>query len=212
VNLAGAHFYTSSAFWGVAPGVIIGLLGMAVTTWVTLRATYPKRRLYYMVQSDAPTITGREEFFEQLKISHGHMKLKSPRLVTIRLVSHGWLDISREAFDEGKPLSLDIGTPIVDLVKVTTSPSDRVDPSWTLEGSMLLIGPSHFGRRQTTEFSLLIDGMKPHIVAPKQTLIDVSIEPGDGQTLPKERIIQGALVVFTAMFSNSWRGPLYMWA
>jgi hypothetical protein len=76
---------------------------------------------------------------------------------------------------------------------------------------MLLIGPSHFGRRQTTEFSLLIDGMKPHIVSPKQTLIDVSIQPGDGQTLLKERIIQGALVVFLAMFSNRLRGPLCVW-
>jgi hypothetical protein len=156
--------------------------------------------LYYVVHSDTALISERQDFSEQLVISYGNAELKSPRVVTVRLVSRGRLDISREAFDEGKPLCLDLGTPIVDLVKVTTSPSDRPDPACTLKGCSLLIGPSHFGRRQTTEFSLLVDGKSPHIVPPKQTLIDVNIEHGDGETLHKEKIIRRALTVSGVMF------------
>jgi hypothetical protein len=100
----------------------------------------------------------------------------------VQLVSRSRRDIAREAFDEGKPLCLDLGTPIVECLQVTTSPPDRPDPAWTLDGSKLQIGPSHFGRRQTTVFSLLVDGKSPRITPPQQSLIDVRIEHGDGRT------------------------------
>ena len=103
--------------------------------------------------------------------------------MAVQLVSRGRRDIAREAFDEGRPVCLDLSTPIVQCVKVTTSPSDRPDPSYALNGSKLLIGPSHFGKRQTTVFSLLLDGKTPEIVKPQQSLIDVEIRQGDGQTL-----------------------------
>ena len=62
------------------------------------------------------------------------------------------------------------------------SPSDRPAPACAVDGSKLLIGPSHFGSRQTTVFSLLVDGESPRIVPPQQSLVDVRIEHGDGQT------------------------------
>jgi hypothetical protein len=69
-------------------------------------------------------------------------------------------DISPEAFN-GKPVCLDLGTHIVECVKVATSPSDRSDPAWALEDSELLIGPDLFGMRQRTVLSLPIDGEPP---------------------------------------------------
>ena len=41
VTLAGSHFYTSAGFWVPAIGVIVGLLTIAATIWVTLRAANP---------------------------------------------------------------------------------------------------------------------------------------------------------------------------
>ena len=158
------------------------MLAIAATVWVTLRAANPKRRLYYAWLSDTPLITRQHDLSEELKVSYGTRQLVKPRIVTVQLVSRGRRDIAREAFDEGKPVCLDLSTPIVQCVKVATSPSDRPDPSYALDGSKLLIGPSHFGKRQTTVFSLLLDGKTPEIVRPQQSLIDVEIRQGDGQT------------------------------
>jgi hypothetical protein len=176
------HIWDSAAFWPAA-GIVVGLLAIAATVWVTLRAANPKRRLYYAWLTDTPLITRQQDLSEELIVTYGARHLVSPRIVTVQLVSRGRRDIVREAFDEGKPVCLDLSTPIVQCVKVTTSPSDRPDPSYALDGSKLLIGPSHFGKRQTTVFSLLLDGKTPEIIKPQQSLIDVEIRQGDGQTL-----------------------------
>lgn len=152
------------------------MLGIAATVWVTLRAADPKQRLFYHMLADAPLITRQKGLSRELKVTYGQEELSSPRAVTVQLVSRGRRDVTREAFDDGKPLCLDLGTRIVECVEVTTSPSDRTDPEWAIDGSKLLIKPSHFGRRQTTVFSLLVDGESPHIVPPKQSLVDVRIE------------------------------------
>ena len=174
----GHHIWDSAAFWPAA-GIVVGLLAIAATVWVTLRAANPKRRLYYAWLSDTPLITRQHDLSEELKVTYGTRQLVKPRIVTVQLVSRGRRDIAREAFDEGKPVCLDLSTPIVQCVKVATSPSDRPDPSYALDGSKLLIGPSHFGKRQTTVFSLLLDGKTPEIVRPQQSLIDEVSRQGD---------------------------------
>lgn len=191
MNLAGGHpFYDAAAFWPVATGIVVGLLTIAATVWVTLRAANPKRRLYYWMPTDTPLITRRQDLSHELKVTYGTRELDSPRVVNVRLTSRGRRDIAREAFDGGEPLRLDLGTPIVECVKVSTSPSDRPDPSYALDGSKLLIGPSHFGRRQTTIFSLLVDGKIPEIVKPQQSLIDVQIRQGyPGYTAGRQQLL-----------------------
>ena len=185
MNLASGHFYDSTAF-GTAAAITLGLITIAVTIWVTLRAANQKRRLYYTLLADTPLIRGRQDLSKELKVIYGRRELNSPHVVSVQLVSRSRRDIAREAFDEGKPLCLDLGTPIVECVKVTTSPSDRPDPACAVDGSKLLIGPSHFGTRQTTVFSLLVDGKSPRITPPQQSLIDVRIEHGDGQVTPPQ--------------------------
>jgi hypothetical protein len=192
VIFAGGHFYDSAGFWGPAAGVVVGLLAIAATVWVTLRAANPKRRLYYAMLADTPLITGRHHLSKELKVTYGTRELASPRVVNIRLTSRGRRDIAREAFDEGKPLRLDLGTPIIECVKVTTSPPDRPDPSYAVDGSKLLIGPSHFGRRQTTVFSLLVDGKTPEIAKPPRSLVDVDLRPEDPQAQESARWLAGA--------------------
>jgi hypothetical protein len=201
VNLARAPFYNSGTFWAAVAIPVAILIGVA-SVWVTLRVANPKRRLYYWLVSDTPLITGRQDLSEELKVIYGHQELKSPRVVSVQLVSRGRRDIAREAFDDGKPLGLDLGTPIVECVKVTTSPQDRPHPAWTLDGSKLQIGPSHFGGRQTTVFSLLVDGESPQITPPQQSLVDVRIERGDGLTFSYFRA--PALLILVAMGLLVW--------
>jgi hypothetical protein len=199
VIAAGHPFYDSTAFWPAA-GIVVGLLAIAATVWVTLRAANPKRRLYYDLLADTPLITRRQDLSDELKITYGEQELKSPRVVNVQLVSRGRRDIARDAFDGGEPLCLDLGTPIVECVKVTTSPSDRRDPKYATDGSKLLITPSHFGRRQTTIFSLLVDGEPPEIVEPQQSMIDVEIRQGDASRPLGRRDLVAIALLGTPLF------------
>lgn len=192
MDLAGGHFYTSGSFWGPA-GVIVGLLAIGATVWVTLRAANPKRRLYYWMFADTPLITRRTDLSHELTVTYGTRQLNSPHVVNVKLTSRGRRDIAREVFDGGEPLCLDIGIPIVECVKVSTWPLDRPDPTWAINDSKLLVGPSHFGRRQTTVFALLVDGESPGIAKPQQSLVDVEIRHGDVQA-------QAPAPLFAALF------------
>lgn len=178
MDLAGGDFYTSATFWagaGVAAVLVIGI----ATIWVTLRAANPKRQLIYAMPVVTPLLTMRRDLPQDIEVRRAGYLLKSPHVVNVELRSRGRHDISRAAFDGGKPLCLDVGVPVIECLDVTTDPPDRPELSWEINGSELLIGPSLIGRRQTTVFSLLVDGQFPHLVKPQQTLIDVNIRPWD---------------------------------
>ena len=181
VDLAGgSHLLTSAVFWGPAAGVIAAVLTAAATVWVTLRAANPKRQLLYDMPVVTPLLNSRPDPLpQQLKVSYGTTELKFPHSVNVELTSRARRDITREAFDGGEPLRLDVGVPIVECLDVKTTPADQPEPSWTIDGSKLLIGPSHIGKRQTIVFSLLVDGPSPRLSPPKKTLIDVDIRPFD---------------------------------
>jgi hypothetical protein len=192
VNLASGPFYTSGTFW-TAVGIPVAILIGVATVLGGFRAANPNRRLWYWLLSDTPLLT-RKYLSEELKVTYGMQELKSPRVMNVQLASRGRRDISPGDFN-GKPVCLDLASHIVECLNVTTWPSDRSDPAWTMEGSKLLIGPDLFGKRQKTVFSLLTDDgeppwppvpptypskQSPRIVPPMQSMIDVRIERGDG--------------------------------
>jgi hypothetical protein len=177
VNLASAPFYTSGTFWAVAAVAVAILIGVA-TMWVTWISPFPKRRLLYSMPAATSMLNRQSELTDELKVIYGAKQLESPYVVNIEIASRGRADIPRDAFDGGKPLCLDIGAPIVECLQVTTTPPDRPEPMCAIDGSKLLIGPSLIGRRQTTVFSLLVDGPAPRLSPPVQSLVDVDLRPG----------------------------------
>ncbi len=176
MDLAGGKFYTSGTFWDVtaiAVSIVVGI----VSVWAQFRSSNPKRRLLCSMPVVTPLPNDRSGMAEDVEVRRTGQLLKFPQVVTIELVSRGRYDIRPEAFN-GKPLCLDVGEPIAHPPKVTTSPSDREEPKCGHDGSKLLVGPSPIGRRQTTVFSLLVDGPSPKLSPPKQTLTDVDIRLG----------------------------------
>jgi hypothetical protein len=178
MNIAGGshHIWDLTAFWPAA-GIIVGLLAIVATVWVTLRAANPKRRLLYSMPV-CTSMLNRQSELPELKVIYGAKQLESPHVVNVELASRGRTDIPRNAFDGGKPLRLDVGAPIVECLQVTMTPPDRPEPACAIDGSKLLIGPSLIGRRQTTVFSLLVDGAEPRLSPPEQSLVDVDLRRG----------------------------------
>jgi hypothetical protein len=94
VDIASSHhIWDSAAFWPAA-GIVVGLLAIAATVWVTLRAANPKRRLYYALLTDTPLISRHHDLSEELKVTYGTRQLAEPRIVTVQLVSRGRRDIA----------------------------------------------------------------------------------------------------------------------
>lgn len=178
MDLAGSHFFTSATFWGPAIGAIVGVLTTAVVVWVTLRAANPKRRLLYSMPVVTPLLNTRPDLPQDIEVRRAGSVLAHPYVVNVELTSRGRRDIAREAFG-GDPIRLDVGAPIIDCLKISTSPSDRPHPVWNVDGSKLLVGPSLIGRRQSTVFSLLVDGPSPRLSKPMQTLTEVRLLPWD---------------------------------
>jgi hypothetical protein len=182
VDIADGSLYTSSTFWaiiGVAVAIVVGIVGV----WAALRAASPEQRLFYSMPVITPLLNQQSGLPQDIEVrrmsqdGQGEV-LNHPHVVNVQLTSRGRHDISREAFDGKEPLGLDVGAPIVECLKVATSPPDRSDPVWEVRGSKLLVRPSLIGRRQTTIFSLLVDGPSPCVNKPQQTLTDVRLVPG----------------------------------
>lgn len=94
--------------------------------------------------------------------------------VGIYLSSRGRRDITRDAFDEGKPVELDIGVPIQRLVQTWNSRGDVRIVNAGVKGTCLLVGPGLINRRQDLRFTV-IAGEKPTRVTCQASLIDVSV-------------------------------------
>jgi hypothetical protein len=119
--------------------------------------------------------------------------------VGIYLSSRGRRDITRDAFDEGKPVELDIGVPIRRLVKTWNSQGDVRIVTTRVDGTCLLVGPGLINRRQDLRFTVIADE-KPVGVTCQASLIDVSIRE---QSLGPEGHSWIAAFVTMALFTGT---------
>jgi hypothetical protein len=180
VDVASGEFYSSALFWSIA-AVVAGVLGTAVIVMATFWVASTKRRLLYSMPVVTPLINGEGEpgVLEDLEVRRRGQLLASPSVVILELEAKGRRDIPRSAFDDGAPVCLDVGAQIIEVLKVTTTPTDRAVPPYKADGLRLLIGPCLIGRRQIITFSLLVDGQTPKLSLPEQSLTDIEIRRRD---------------------------------
>jgi hypothetical protein len=94
--------------------------------------------------------------------------------VGIYLSSRGRRDITRDAFDDGKPVELDIGVPIQRLASVWNSQVAVRVVNAQVKDTCLLVGPGLINRRQDLRFTVITDE-KPVGLTCLASLIDVSV-------------------------------------
>lgn len=168
-----AGWYASGTFWTGA-GTVVGVLGAVAVVWVTLTVGFPRRRLYYSMQAVAPLITAPEGIPGNLELrNHGNL-LADPRALTIQLISQGRKDIPNDAYNDGQPLRLNVGSPVVEVLRITSEPESLPKPKVTVDGTFLNIGPSLIGRRHKIIISVLTDGGEPSLTC-QSPLIDVQV-------------------------------------
>jgi hypothetical protein len=123
-----------------------------------------------------PLLARGQDVARELVIFYRGDQLDHPHTASISLISKGRLDIPRAAFD-GQPLRLDLGVPVIAILKASTAP-DRTPPVVRPEASALIISPALIGKRETIAISVLTDG-QPKLGRLPQSLENVDIKRGD---------------------------------
>jgi hypothetical protein len=175
MTIADGSWYSSGTFWaigGVAATLIIGIAG----AWLGWISANPTRRLLYDMPTVTPLLNAGD--VTGLKVLRGNVLIEKPQVVEIVLASQGRFDIPTSAFDNKRPLQLDIGATIVEVLKVSTSSGDHGVPVFKTDGTVLKIGPSLIPKHQRISFSLLVDGHDPNLAYRNSPLVDVELLKG----------------------------------
>ncbi|MGW1520820.1 hypothetical protein [Streptomyces sp. NPDC002287] len=174
-SLLGSDFFWV-VFAAVSGWVIAGVLG-----WITWRAAHPKRLIVYGLFANEPP---SEQHGPTLApSSRGRTKprpLAAPRVLVIAISLLGRQDIGTGDFDRlGKstpqPLRIDVGLPIVRILKVKKLNNARW-PDPRIDGTALAIGPGLIGHNSSMVVQVLVDGHDPALTCPNFPLKDVKEE------------------------------------
>jgi len=180
MDVAG-DWYTSATFWAGA-GAIAVVLSTVAIVWVTLVVGVPRRRLVYRMRAIAPLVSAPEGIRGDLELRHRGKLLSNPRALTVELVSRGRRDIGNDAYNDGQPLRLDFGAPIVELLQVVSEPATLPSPVVVVDGTSVNIGPSLIGRRHAITITVLTDGGQPALSC-QSPLIDVQVQGQSDESL-----------------------------
>jgi hypothetical protein len=194
---AAGGWYTSGTFWAGA-GTICGVLGVVAIVWVTLVVGIPRRRLFYRMRAIAPLVSAPEGLRGDLELRHRGKLLSNPRALTVELVSRGRKDIANDAYNDGKPLRLDVGAPVVELLQVVSEPATLPPPVVAIDGTSVNIGPSLIGRRHAITITVLTDGGRPSLRC-QSPLIDVQVRERSEEPRTAPLLIVAALISATAI-------------
>jgi hypothetical protein len=197
-------WYASGTFW-TAAGVVVAVLVGVAGALVAYTVGFPRRRLLYGMPVAAAMLTAPSGVRGDLELHHRDTVLTAPHVLEIRLVSRGRKDIPSSAYDSGKPLRLDVGARIVEVLQTTSDPPSIPAPSVTVDGTSLMIGPGLISKRQKITFTVLTDGERPNLTC-QSTLIDVQVRQQDSDDLQPASTFATvfATVAVLAMIGGVW--------
>lgn len=216
--LAAAHGSGSSA---LATGVLIWVpLVLGSTSLIVGIASFilnyttsvVRQRLIYGMPVSARLINP-SAVRPELHVLYHNNEIADPHVLEIELTYRGRKAIRPTAFEEGQPFCMDVGVPIIELLKTTVEPKE---PSSHLKveamGTALRIGPSIVRNRQAMKFTVLTDGPCSRLT-PDNPLADVKTHPARYQpnqdaskaqqrakVLNVQRIVSWSLVTLIALY------------
>lgn len=147
---------------------------------------------------------------ETVQVRFRDEPVQFPRVLSVNLTARGRRDIRSSDFDQGKPFVLDLGVRIVGVLAKKDLPGG-------FKGSTLQIGPMLIRKRQSFNFTFLVDGVGGKLTC-ESPLVDVVVK----EQVPSElarRVdlytalitawITGAVITFTVLGgSGVLRPPL----
>jgi hypothetical protein len=163
----------SSPVW-IPLGVLVALLVGIPVILLTWRLVFARMRLSYSVLQTP--LMEQSTFGSQLRVIYGEgdreRLLRQARVVRLRIISRSVKDIPTAAFNDGVPLIIDLGTPVLAILgdEEPTPPSGL---PITDDGNQVRIAPRLIKKGQVITINVLVDGIpRIHVLSP---LIDVTV-------------------------------------
>jgi hypothetical protein len=192
-------FYEVGTFWVTATGAIISLGIGLLTAWIALKSA-PKRRLFYGM-SDPVALLTPEGAKQGLEVRRRNQPLSDPRLVDVTLQSSGRQSIDSAMFDQGRPLVLHFGVPIIEVLKADSSPPEQAIPDYQQSGSTLEVGPGVLAARQRITFSVLVDGQPSFNLVSHLSDVPIRRQQANPEQIVRRRIGYTAVAAAVAAFA-----------
>ncbi|MEQ6027625.1 hypothetical protein SOM70_34220 [Streptomyces salinarius] len=153
-----APWYQSSTFWTIFFGIFTALLGAVAGAWINNKFANPKRAIKYSWTKNVSLLHTSGTSSSTLMVQHSGALLSKPRVIDFALFNSGKTDITRDAFDNGDKIELNMDADVIEVLDFSSSPATAPSPSWAVQGRQVLISPGLIKSGQIIFFSCLVDG------------------------------------------------------
>ena len=168
-------WYASVPF-ATSVSAAVALAGV-LSTWAMVRWSGPRRELIYRVVDVVPVpmpMPMRQSSDPKSR------RPGSAHIVQLQLANRGRHDIPSSAFDQDRPLILDVAAPILAVLKIGSGPTRYDGPPVHAEGTGIALRPALIKRGQKITISLLVHGANPCVAIEHSPLIDTRIREYKG--------------------------------
>ncbi|WP_405659115.1 hypothetical protein [Streptomyces sp. RK9] len=190
-----APWYESGTFWTVFVGAIVAVGVGIFAAYSNYRIVNPKCLFTYCLRKNTSLLNASGQVSGTLSVAHGTTRLSRPRVVEIEVKNEGRRAVTAQDFHGGDSIEFEVGAPIIALLESDTVPSHSRVPNSSLAGSVLRIEPSLLSSKQSTSFTLLVDGPRAELQC-RSSLVDVPVKerkPESPLTAAQARFAKGAL-------------------
>jgi hypothetical protein len=143
---------------------VVGLLTLLVAV-ATLAAPFlqqfiarSRRRLDYSLDGATQILNAPSGVSSGLRVVCGDQVLENPYLYELRVVFLGRKEISTNAFDQGRPIRLRLGVPIVALLETQFTPDRLPRPKVRAVSDAIEVGPDLIRPRLEMRCAVLAEG------------------------------------------------------
>lgn len=171
--------------------IIVALIGLTIAifgAYYARAALFPaRRRISVTMKHPTSLLSDASTAISGIEVIRNHQPLTEPHIVEISIENTGRHDIESAKFDLERPLRIEIGATLVDVLKVSTNPISRTIPTYAIDGpSSITVGPDLIKRRSRIEIQILADGI-PELHC-SEHLIDTKLSTHVGISPENERL------------------------
>lgn len=168
--------------------LIVTLLSIVVTIYFaqkTLRVG--RRRVSVSALWAAPLLTDHSKTVNDLQVTYNGVPLPNPHVATFIVSNYGRVAVDSSHFDQGRPIRLNLGVPVVEVLKVSLRPSTGATFVYSQEPQAVTLGPDVLRPSQSLSVQVLLKG-KPSLEEPlEEYLTGTDVEYVPPGSIPKFR-------------------------
>ncbi|MEU1218752.1 hypothetical protein [Streptomyces microflavus] len=190
MSILAGEWWEADPWWQFGLTLVVGFLVGVIGAWATLRASNPKRRINWWVESNTSLLSLSEQPDDgrELTVHLDGTRVENPRVVELVIANVGSRDITASMFHADQAVRFDFGSvTVMGIVARHTLPEGTVLPSLEIEsvstiglqppvgGNWLDVKPCLLKRGQTVLITALVNGEEQKVKCSSAGLVDVEV-------------------------------------